>query len=79
MKKPHTMYKKIDVLFSKEVLCAKVYIKSNLQNKLDLLYFGFVFCFQVYLVFEYSMEFFAKVQFCSLVRHQFRKIPVYWK
>lgn len=77
LKKLHTMYKKNDVLFSKEVLCAQVYIKSNLENKLDLLSFGFVFCFHVYLVFEYSMEFFAKVQFCSLVRHEFGQIPVY--
>lgn len=54
------MHKKIDALFSKEVLCVQ-YIKSKLENKLNLLYFAFVFCFHVYLVFEYSMEFFAKV------------------
>lgn len=58
-------------------LCAQVYIKSNLENKLDLLSFSFVFCFHVYLVFEYSMEFFAKVQCCSLARHEFGQIPVY--
>lgn len=73
------MYKKIDALCCKEVLCAQVYIKSNLEKKLDLLYFGFVFCFHVYLVFECGMEFFAKVQFYSLARHKFGQIPVYWE
>lgn len=73
------MQKKIDALFSKEMLCAQVYIKSKLENRLDLLYFGFVFCFHVYLVFEYSTEFFAQVQLYSLVRHEFGQIPVYWR
>lgn len=71
------MYKKIDALFSKG--CCVSNYKSKLGNKLYLLYFGFVLCFYVYWVFEYSIEFFVKIQLYSLVRIEFGQIPIYWR
>lgn len=56
------MYKKIDASFSKEMVCAQVSSLNWRTNKTYCI-LVFVFYFHVYLVFDYSMELFAKVHF----------------